>query len=299
MAGAESVIQIYFSRDQVANNTRPVAVFKDAVKVLYYGPDYKISQNLLQYELELNGGPTMDRLTLQNNWLEGLLSAQLITPFAIEQYGQILSMNMLNTRKQVRKLEPDSHLEPVSELFSNIEEGIPNRGIQSYFRSIYRVHINLSAIADNKANIMISVNAILISVLISLLSYRNLSETNPTIMVPVLVFIVAGLASLIFAVLSARPKITYPNKGITDRNLLKRNAIFFGSYVTMKLDQYEDIMDEIFQDGKLIYGNMIRDMYYLGKVLDKKYRYLVISYNIFMIGFAITVLTFLGILFLM
>ena len=65
----------------------------------------------------------------------------------------------------------------------------------------------------------------------------------------------------------------------------------------MKMDEYEDIMDEVFQDGALIYGNMIRDMYFLGQVLDKKYQYLIISYNIFMIGFAITVLSFLAILF--
>ncbi len=65
----------------------------------------------------------------------------------------------------------------------------------------------------------------------------------------------------------------------------------------MELEEYEDVMDEMFQDGKLIYGNMIRDMYYLGKVLDKKYQFLIISYNIFMIGFAITVLSFLAILF--
>jgi len=292
---AKVILGTYYNEKGSGN--RVEGVFKDAVKVLLYGPEFKIAQNLLQYEIELNGGEALDKLELQNQLLTGLLNAQLITPYAIEKYGQILGQNILSTRKQVKKLDPESGLKPIAETFSQIEEGVPNRGIQSYFRSIYRVHINLSAIADNKANIMISVNAILISVLISLLSYKNISETNPTVMVPVLVFIVAGLASLIFAVLSARPKITYPNKGITDRNLLKRNAIFFGSFVTMELDEYEDVMDEIFRDGTLIYGNMIRDMYYLGQVLDKKYQYLIISYNIFMVGFAITVISFLAILF--
>ncbi len=278
--------------------TNAEAIFRDAVKVLLYGPDFKANQNLIQYEIELNGGEEVERIDYQNLILSGLLSAQLVTPSAIRLYGQVLSQNIISTRKQVKKLNPDHALQSSTERFAHIEDGVPKGGIQSYFRSIYRVHINLSAIADNKANIMISVNAILISVLISLLSYKNLSETNPRVMLPVLVFIVAGLTSLIFAVLSARPKVTYPNKGITDRNVLKKNTIFFGSFVTMKLDEYEDIMDEVFQDGKLIYGNMIRDMYYLGKVLDKKYQYLIISYNIFMIGFAITVLSFLAILFI-
>jgi len=292
-----ALIGIYFQEKGAGQDYE--RVFKDAIKVLLYGQNFKVAQNLLQYEVELNGGESLDNAVLQNKLMSGLLSTQLLTPYAIETYGQLIGQNILSTRKQVKKLDLKQGLEDIApEAFANIEPGIPNRGIQSYFRSIYRVHINLSAIADNKANIMISVNAILISVLISLLSYKNISETNPRIMLPVLLFIVAGLSSLIFAVLSARPKITYPNKGITDKNILKKNAIFFGSFVTMKLDEYEDIMDEMFQDGKLIYGNMIRDMYYLGKVLDKKYQYLIVSYNIFMIGFALTVLSFLAILFI-
>jgi hypothetical protein len=52
-------------------------------------------------------------------------------------------------------------------------------------------------------------------------------------------------------------------------------------------------MDAVLRDGELLYGNMVRDLYFLGKVLDKKYRYLTMSYNIFMIGFIATVITFL------
>jgi hypothetical protein len=66
----------------------------------------------------------------------------------------------------------------------------------------------------------------------------------------------------------------------------------------MDLEKYEEAMDAMFRDSELLYGNMARDLYYLGKVLDKKYRYLSISYNIFMIGFIATVITFLILLFL-
>ena len=56
-------------------------------------------------------------------------------------------------------------------------------------------------------------------------------------------------------------------------------------------------MDAMLRDGELLYGNMTRDLYFLGKVLEKKYRYLSISYNIFMVGFIITVGLFLITLF--
>jgi len=181
--------------------------------------------------------------------------------------------------------------------FHDIERRIPDRAIQTFFRANYRNHINLSAIADNKANIMISVNSILISVLITVLSYRNIAETNPVVLLPVVIFLVTGLTSLIFAVLSARPKVTSLNKNGNNQLEIRRNIAFFGNFVTLSLDQYEEAMDAMFHDSELIYGNMTRDLYYLGKVLDKKYRYLTVSYNIFMVGFITTVTTFLFVLF--
>jgi hypothetical protein len=46
------------------------------------------------------------------------------------------------------------------------------------------------------------------------------------------------------------------------------------------------------KDADYLYGSMIKDIYYLGIVLGKKYRFLRIAYNIFMFGFVIAVLSF-------
>jgi hypothetical protein len=177
--------------------------------------------------------------------------------------------------------------------YGQLEAAVPVRAAQTFFRAVYRNHINLSAIADNKANIMISVNSILISVLITFLSYRNIAETQPMVLLPVIIFLIVGLASLVFAVLSARPKVTSLNTGGGDPQARKRNLAFFGNFVTLTLDDFEEAMDEVLSDGSLLYGNMVRDLYHLGKVLDKKYRYLTISYNIFMVGLIVTVALFL------
>ncbi len=181
--------------------------------------------------------------------------------------------------------------------FEGLEKKVPNSAIQTYFRTNYRNHINLSAIADNKANIMISVNAILISVVISIMSYQNLSETNPMVLLPVVIFLVTGMASLIFAVLSIRPKITALNTPPPKPAIAKKNIIFFGNFITLELAEYEEAVDAMLRDGELLYGNMVRDIYYLGLVLDKKYRFLTVSYNTFMVGFIATVLSFLMVLF--
>ncbi len=185
----------------------------------------------------------------------------------------------------------------IAKTFEGIEKKIPNSAIQTFFRTNYRNHINLSAIADNKANIMISVNAILISVVISIMSYQNLAETNPMVLLPVVIFLVTAMASLIFAVLSIRPKVTSLNSEQKDLKKINRNVIFFGNFVDLELEEYEEAVDAMLRDGELLYGNMTRDIYYLGQVLDKKYRFLTVAYNTFMVGFISTVLSFFMVLF--
>lgn len=228
--------------------------------------------------------------------MQRLMNSHFFTTYGQQFFQPLLAEHKLRQKeallKQQRQLSKKEK-GPERRAFRNIERKVPNSGNQTFFRTNYRNHINLSAIADNKANIMISVNAILISVLISLISYSSITETKPIVLMPVIIFMVTGLSSLIFAVLSARPKVTAVNQDQADKEVRKRNVVFFGNFVSMPLDEYEEAVDSMLRDGELLYGNLTRDLYYLGKVLDKKYRFLTISYNIFMLGFAATVITFL------
>ncbi|MCB9331840.1 MAG: hypothetical protein H6574_12220 [Lewinellaceae bacterium] len=58
------------------------------------------------------------------------------------------------------------------------------------------------------------------------------------------------------------------------------SPVFFGSFIHLSLDQYEAAVDEMLRDGRLLFGNMARDLYFLGHVLDKKYKLLAYSYTI-------------------
>ena len=46
------------------------------------------------------------------------------------------------------------------------------------------------------------------------------------------------------------------------------------------------------KDADYLYGSLTKDIYFLGKVLGKKYRYLRIAYSIFMYGFVVAILSF-------
>jgi hypothetical protein len=277
-------------------------VLSDALQITTFIEDFSNRSALLHLEQEfiLDRRPT--RLEWANLQLQQLLQVRLHTHYAKATYEPALTRNIRELKEVVEKLRRRSEENALTgsggaRAFQGLEPDLPIRATQTFLRANYRNHINLSAIADNKANIMISVNSILISVLITFLSYRNIAETNPMVLLPVVIFLVSGLASLIFAVLSARPKVTNLNRDNLNKEEIKKNIVFFGNFVHLDLDQYEEAVDAVFHDSELLYGNMARDLYYLGKVLDKKYRYLSISYNIFMLGFIATVSTFLFALF--
>lgn len=254
---------------------------------------------LLRLEKELTQNQSFSKAEWIELQLEQLLKIRFYTHFAKTKYESELGNCIRSQKNAIEKIERRSAAPAAPEaerLYQNLDDS-PIRAVQTFFRANYRNHINLSSIADNKAHIMISVNSILISVLISILSYRNMAENNPPIMLPVIIFLVTGLTSLIFAVLSARPKVTAFNETIPSKEEKRKNIVFFGNFVHLDLEEYEEAMDAVFRDPELLYGNLTRDLYFLGKVLDKKYRYLTVSYNIFMIGFVTTVLTFLIMLF--
>lgn len=166
----------------------------------------------------------------------------------------------------------------------------PERGIETMFRTTSKNHLELSAMADNKANIMISVNTIIISVVVSVL-IRKLYE-YPNLVLPTVMLVIVCLATIVLSILATRPNVS---SGIfTDDEVMdkKTNLLFFGNFHKMKLDRYEWGMKEMMKDGEYLYGSMIKDIYFLGVVLGKKYKLLRIAYTTFMIGFVLSIIAF-------
>jgi predicted metal-dependent HD superfamily phosphohydrolase len=164
------------------------------------------------------------------------------------------------------------------------------RGISTVFRIMANNHASLSQMADSKANIMISVNSIILSVVISVL-IRHLAET-PNLIIPTISLVLVCVATIVFAVKATRPNIsegTFTKEDITNK---KTNLLFFGNFHNMTLSDYDWGMKEMLNSRDYLYGSMIKDIYFLGVVLAKKYRLLRISYNIFMYGLIVTMLLY-------
>lgn len=169
--------------------------------------------------------------------------------------------------------------------------GSRKRGVSDMFRTSYRTHMDLSAIADNKSNIMISINGIIISIIIASISPKI--DSNPWLLLPTSVLLITCLASMIYAVLSARPRVSKEKVTLEDVRSNRANILFFGNFYTLSRSDYVEGLEELMMDSERLYDNMARDLHGLGVVLAKKYQLLRVAYNIFMVGLVLSVTSFM------
>ena len=167
------------------------------------------------------------------------------------------------------------------------------RGIETMFRSAYRVNMDLSSLADAKANIMISINGLIVSILIASIAPKV--DANPWLYYPTSLFLIGCLASLVYAVLAARPRVQ--SMAVTKESALQNrtNILFFGNFSHMTQTDYVDAMKEVVQDPTQIYEMMMKDVYGIGAVLQKKYRLLRRSYTIFIAALVVGVVGFIAV----
>ena len=168
----------------------------------------------------------------------------------------------------------------------------PDRGVDTLFRVTLNNHTRLSDIADSKANILLSVNAIIISIALSTLIPKLGSPKNEYLLLPSIVMLLSSVVSIVFAILATKPKVTYESFNEEDVKNKKVNLLFFGNFYQMSLDAYVEAMEDLMKDRDYLYNSMTRDLFFLGKVLERKYRLLSITYTIFMVGIILSVVAF-------
>ncbi len=162
-----------------------------------------------------------------------------------------------------------------------------NRSAQMMFKTALRNHLDLSALADNKANIMLSVNALILTIAAPLA--LSTIESNVLLLIPLIFLLITCLSSMIFATLATRP---IKMNGRTSREQIEEgrsNLFFFGNFYAMNFDDYSQGMEEVIADSDKLEDSIRRDLFFLGRSLGAKYNQLRTCYLIFMIGMVVTI----------
>lgn len=174
---------------------------------------------------------------------------------------------------------------------------LTERERQTFYRVTFKTNCNLLQIADNKANIIITINALLISSTIAMVGYGTLSDLieiqSPLIFFPVLIFLATALFSTILAVQAAKPKIIGKAAINPDAPKPKSSVMFFGVSSNLSLDAYLEEIKRVLGSKDDIQDQMSISLYYQGMVLNRKYKLLRHAYQVFTVAITMGIGLFL------
>jgi len=182
----------------------------------------------------------------------------------------------------------------------NIETSTPfnaetysERAIQNFYMIAERNHIQLSGIADRKANIILAVCSVIISSVLTGSAKIFKSDFDTYFLSPMAIFLVFMVLTMIMSIMTTMPKLS---AGTFDKEAVKEhkvNLAFFGNFHKMELKDYEWAVKYMQDDTAEIYKMLTTDLYFLGSVLDRKFRLLNFTYIVLISGVIISIISYI------
>ncbi|MGC4101513.1 Pycsar system effector family protein [Ferruginibacter sp.] len=274
---------------QVANNLLEMIIC-DADMFHLGTDDFSERNKLMRKEMEAVLHKDLDK----GEWRTGTIQLMQQHHYFTD-YCQLLlnDKKQQNLDKLLKKQETKMNTENIIPAETSVKEKSkePSRGIETMFRITSSNNQRLSDMADNKAHILITVNSIILSAIISLV-LRRLDETN-YFTYPTFFLLIVSVVTIIVCILATRPSLPNGVFSAEDIDKKRTNLLFFGNFYKMSLDDYSSGMLKVMKDKDFLYGTLIRDVYSQGVVLGKKYQLLRKAYNIFMVGLTLSILSYI------
>ncbi|TCV18645.1 putative metal-dependent HD superfamily phosphohydrolase [Sphingobacterium alimentarium] len=241
--------------------------------------DFKEKSKLIHQEIEATHKQKIGKGLWRSMTIKLLEEHNYHTDYAKNKLEEKKKENLQNLLQEDKKAKD-----------KNSEAKKPGRGIETMFRITSSNNQRLSDMADNKANILLTVNSIILSLVVTVLLRRLDNETH--LLIPTILLMVSVVLTMIFAILATIPKI--PNGHFDVQNVERRkvNLLFFGNFYKSSFSDYEEGMNRTMKNSDLLYGMLTKDVYSQGVSLGRKYVLLRYAYTIFMIGLVVSVFAF-------
>lgn len=160
-----------------------------------------------------------------------------------------------------------------------------DKAYMDMLRTTVKSHYTLNQMIDRKARNMISINTVLISLVIGIAIGQD--PMNFEFNYPLLILGFGAIISVGVSIMAMLPEATHGD--LTGDDILKKkgNPLFFGNFINLPEQVYENAMIEMVNDRDFVYRSMIQEIYHLGQILERKRRLLSISLYGFIAGLVI------------
>ncbi len=249
--------------------------------------------SLLRYEINAFSNEKLSEYEWIAYQIGLLTNHKYYSDYAIMNWQPTKRKNLASLLKAKSKLEKVDEKERLKAKYkTKYKNESPERGIQTLYRVALRNHIKLSDIADTKANILLSVNAIIISLVLANIIPQLDNPSNRFMILPTIIFVTFSIISMIMSIKATQPNVTrgeFTQEDLKNKNV---NLAFFGNFHKMELEKYQSAFSNLIKKKEDVYDTLTKDLYFLGSVLDSKYKLLRYTYLVFMSGIIISVLVF-------
>lgn len=147
-------------------------------------------------------------------------------------------------------------------------------------RTAVQTNMQLSQMADQKANMLIGASMVIFTLSVAQLRSGRL-------VLPVAVLAVGVFLAAVCAIMAVLPSVSRARGPVSDDD----NLLFFGVFTSLGEAEFSDRMMALVADDEALCRAMLRDMYHNGQVLQRrKYRYLGYAYRLFLAGVIVSFL---------
>lgn len=223
-------------------------------------------------------------------WLQFMENYFISQPFLLtytkKNYAELRSKNFAEIQKRVEKLNV-----PLKGI-KDQDEHLSDREGENLFKIAFRNYLNLVAMADRKAHLLIQVNAILSSVIIGF-TIKRMENTSYYILPTTLILLVAA-CTIFYSILASKPLEQIAG------NKEESGSFFFGSFdridpqfAKVSWSSYDEDMHHLFKGSKeTVLNQLIKESFQVRQALTKKFNYLSVAYKIFIIGQTLSITIF-------
>lgn len=142
-------------------------------------------------------------------------------------------------------------------------------------RTAVTTHMQLSQMADQKANMLIGASMVIFTLCVGQLRAGRL-------MAPIAILAVAVFLAAICAIMAVLPSVARRGGGAVGKD---DNLLFFGIFSALDEKDFTDRVMDIVSDDTILCRTMLRDLHQNGQVLQRrKYRWLGYAYRLFLVG---------------
>jgi hypothetical protein len=266
-------------------------IYRDAL-TYYYGKKCALSFFESQrMENELLAQSEISRDTWNAEVLEKLENHKFYTIYCRQTLDTGKTKNTVLLKEQRDIVTGSAELSLETDIHPESNKRRSAKGIDTIFKIAESNNQRLSIMADTKARILITVNSIILSAVISIL-VRKLVD-NRDLILPTILLLTVSLVSISLSILSTRPAMPKLASIFNRNKETNINLLFFGSYNHMSLDNYRVGVRKMMENIEDVYDTLITDIHSEGKVLAQKYKLLRWSYSVFMYGLIVATAAFI------